>query len=266
MTEGSGSSRERHYVRAVERTILVIRAFGAERSTMTLSEVAEASGLDRATARRILLTLADLGYVRRSGRQFELTPLVLQLGYAYLSGMSLVEIVRPHLRRLAERLGETASLTVLDGDEVVYLDLASGSRLSSVRINVGTRFKAHATSMGRVLLGGLPQEELEQYLEHVTADRRTERTVRPIEDLRAEIKLAVERGWATVDQELEEGLRGVAAPIHDRQGAVIAALNVSAHANRKTIAELAELYVPAIATAVREIEAELVAHDGSTRR
>ncbi|KQV06781.1 IclR family transcriptional regulator domain-containing protein [Leifsonia sp. Root112D2] len=253
-------AREPYYVRAVERALQVIQAFDAEHPSQTLSEVAAATRLNRATARRLLLTLQDLGFVSSQGRQFTLTPHVLQLGYAYLSGMSLVEIARPHLQSIARELGETASLTVLDGDEIVYLDLATSSRLSSIQINVGTRFKAHTTSMGRVLLAGLPQEQIEAYLKRLEHDRRLERTVRPIDELRSEIAQTAERGWATVDQELEEGLRGVAAPVRDRRGDVIAAVNVSAHAARKTIADLAELYVPPILETVRRIEAGLVGY------
>lgn len=252
--------REPYYVRAVERALRVIQTFNAEHPSQTLSEVAAASNLNRATARRLLLTLKDLGFVSGNARQFSLTPHVLQLGYAYLSGMSLVEVARPHLQSLARELGETASLTVLDGDEIVYLDLATSSRLSSIQISVGTRFKAHTTSMGRVLLAGLPQEQIESYLKRVESDRRRERTVRPINELRREIELTAERGWATVDQELEEGLRGVAAPVHDRSGQVIAAVNVSAHAARKTIADLAELYVPPMLETVHSLEASLVGY------
>ena len=262
MSDSEPVARAPHYVRAVARALKVILVFDAAHSSLSLSDVAGATRLDRATARRLLLTLKDLGYVRLSGRQFTLTPKVLQLGHAYLSGMSLVEIARPHLQSIAQELGETASLTVLDGDEIVYVDLATSSRLSSVRINVGTRFQAHATSMGRVLLAALPAEQIEEYLERLGQGKRSERTIRSINDLRLELSATAERGWATVDQELEKGLRGIAVPLRDRQGKVIAAVNVSAHAGLNTIADLAKLYVPPILKAVGLIESELVGYRG----
>ncbi|GAB3033330.1 IclR family transcriptional regulator C-terminal domain-containing protein [Parafrigoribacterium mesophilum] len=260
MPKGESPDREPYYVRAAERVLQVIQAFDAEHQSQTLSDIAAATGLTRATARRLLLTLQDLGYADSEGRRFTLTPRVLQLGYAYLSSMSLVEVARPHLRDLARELSETASLTVLDGDEIVYIDLATSSRLSSIQISIGTRFRAHTTSMGRVLLAGLPADRSEAYLARLEQNRRSERTVRSIDDLRREIAETAERGWATVDQELEEGLRGVAVPVRDQQGKVIAAVNVSAHAARKTISDLAELYVPAIRNCVAQIEAGLVGY------
>jgi len=250
-------NRQPYHVRAIERAIDVIRTFGPGRSALTLSEVASATGLDRATTRRMLLTLQDLGYVRADGKRYSLTPMILQLGYSYLSGLSLVEIARPHLQSLAHALGETASLTILDGDDVVYLDLAASSRLSSVRITVGTRFRAHATSMGRVLLGGLSTDLVDEYFSRVTAKDRPERLVRPVSELRAEVDEAAHRGWAIVDEELEEGLRGVAAPIRERRGLVVAAVNVSVHAARHSIDDVAELYVPAMLAAASSIEADL---------
>lgn len=246
-----------YYVRAAARTLHVIRCFGADTPRLTLSDIARATGLDRATARRLLLTLRDLGYVRQDGRDFSLTPRVLELGYAFLSGLSLVEIARPYLQAVAHRLHETASLTVLEGDDVVYLDLASSSRIAAVQIKVGTRFKAHATSMGRVMLADLPAQELDAVLNRVEHDQRIERTVRSAGELRDEIRRAGEQGWAIVDQELEIGLTGVAAPIRDHAGRVVAAVNVSAHSSRRTLDDLAEVYVPEIQQTAAAISAEL---------
>ncbi|THG29310.1 IclR family transcriptional regulator domain-containing protein [Naasia lichenicola] len=260
MSTEDPQARQPHFIRSLERGLAVISAFDEAHPRQSLSEVAGVTGLDRATVRRVLLTLRDLGYVKFEGREFLLTPRVLQLGYAYLSGMSLVEIARPHLQEIAHELGETASLTVLDGDDIVYLDLATSTRLSSVQINVGTRFRAHATSMGRVLLSGRSAAEIEGYLERLKGSRRVERTVRSLDELRAEIEATAERGWATVDKELEEGLRGVAVPVRDRRGEVIAAINVSAHAARSSISDLAELYVPPIRRAAASIEAELLGY------
>lgn len=233
----------------------VIRAFGPNQQRLSLSQVATSAELDRATTRRFLLTLSDLGYVRLVGNEFELTPLVLSIGYSYLSGLSLPDIARPYLQNLARELNETASLTILDGDDIVYLDLASGSRFSAVQIAVGTRFAAHRTSMGRVLLGGLSsQDRHDRIAGLVSSDPQWGRSV---DDLMSEVERTAQRGWATADEELEEGLRGVAVPIRDRSSTVIAALNVSAHAARLTIDEMAVQYVPVMLKSARTIEAEL---------
>ncbi len=257
MTDEVDASPARYYVRAVERALRVIRAFDVEQSSMSLSEVARATGLDRATVRRLLLTLVDLGYVREQGRQFVLTPRVLALGYAYLSGMSLVDIAQPHLQHMAHALDETAALTVLDDDHVVYVSLAPSTRLTAVTITVGTRFEAYATSMGRVLLAGLPDDQLESYLARVELRPRTTHTVTSVDALRDEIVKAREQGWALVDQELEEGLCGVSVPIRDRAQAHNAAVNVSAHSSRKRPADLAQTYLPHVLKAATAIEADL---------
>ena len=157
-------TRGEHFVQSLERGLAVIRAFGPEDPELTLSDVARRTGLTRAAARRFLLTLADLGYVRSDGRLFALTPRVLELGYAYLSSLSLPEVAEPHLERLAAEVRESSSVSVLDGDEIVYVGRVPTSRIMRVAINVGTRFPAYATSMGRVLLAALEPEALDAYL------------------------------------------------------------------------------------------------------
>ncbi|MCU1639318.1 MAG: IclR family transcriptional regulator [Microbacteriaceae bacterium] len=247
-----------YHVRAVERTVAVIASFTVEADGLTLSEVAARAGLDRATARRILLTLRDMGYVASEGRVFRLTPKVLQLGYAYLSGSSLVDIARPHLRRIAAELDESASLTILDGDDIVYLDLATSRRPSRVQINVGTRFRAHLTSMGRVLLGGLSDAALDSYLARLEAEPQVGRSVLSAETIRDQVRRAQDQGWAVVDSELEVGLRGAAVPLHGRGGRVIAAINVSAHASQSDDLEVVQRYIPRLTVEARKVEAQLV--------
>lgn len=242
-----------YFVRAAARALAVIRCFDAEHPRLTLSEIARLAELDRATARRLLLTLRDLGYVEQGPRDFALTPRVLELGYAYLSGASLVQVARPHLQSVADRLHETASLTVLDGDDVVYLDLVSSRRIAALQIKVGTRFRAHATSMGRVMLADLDDAALDEVLARVAEQERTERTVRSLPELRAEVRRVREQGWAVVDQELEAGLTGVAVPVRDRSGRVVAAVNVSAHAHRGSSDGLAAEYVPVLQEAATAI-------------
>jgi IclR family pca regulon transcriptional regulator len=245
------------HVQSLARGLSVIRAFSATAPELTLSQVARATDLSRAAARRFLLTLADLGYVRTDGRLFSLTPRVLELGYAYLSSLSLPEVADPHLERLAAEVHESASVAVLDGHDVVYVARVATARIMRVTINIGTRFPAYCTSMGRVLLAGLSPEGLDSYLESAELRGLTSRTITQPPTLRAELERVRARGWAMVDQELEEGLRSIAAPIRDRSGQAVAAVNVSTHASRTTLQQVRrDLLPPLLATATR-IEADL---------
>ncbi len=266
VTELDGG-RAAHFVQSLERGLAVIRAFGADAPSPTLSEVARATGLTRAATRRFLLTLGDLGYVRTDGRRFELTARVLELGYAFLSSISLPEVAEPHLERLVAEVHESSSVSVLDGDDIVYVARVPTSRIMRVSINVGTRFPAYATSMGRVMLAGMPPGELDDFLARVELRRLSSRTITSESALRAELDRVREQGWALVDQELEDGLRSVAAPIRDRDGAVVAAVNLSAHASRTSAQAVRRgLLPPLLATAAR-IEADLrVASSSSPRR
>jgi IclR family pca regulon transcriptional regulator len=259
--------RPAHFVQSLERGLSVIRAFDADRPELTLSDVARATGLTRAAARRFLLTLTDLGYVRTDGRWFSLSPRVLELGYAYLSSLSLPEVAEPHLERLVSEVRESSSVSVLDAEDVVYVARVPVSRIMTVAINVGTRFPAYATSMGRVMLAGLPEPDLEGYLSSVRLDRLSSRTITSPDTLRAELDRVRRQGWAMVDQELEEGLRSVAAPLRDGSGRVVAAVNLSAHASRTTSESVRRQLVPPLLAAAARIEADLrVASAPSGRR
>jgi IclR family transcriptional regulator, pca regulon regulatory protein len=251
------SERGDHFVQSLERGLAVIRAFGEDRPELTLSEVAQHTGLTRAAARRFLLTLADLGYVHADGRRFSLSPRVLELGYAYLSSLSLPEIAEPHLERLAAEVRESSSVSVLDGDDIVYVARVPTSRIMRVAINVGTRFPAHATSMGRVQLAALAESELAAYLARADLRALTANTVTDPARLRAELDRIRAQGWALVDQELEEGLRSVAAPIRDRAGRVVAAVNVSAHASRASRETVRRVLLPPLLATAGRIEADL---------
>jgi IclR family transcriptional regulator, pca regulon regulatory protein len=226
------AERETDFVQSLQRGLAVIRAFDADHPTLTLSDVARSTGLARAAARRFLLTLVDLGYIRVDGRQFRLSPRVLELGRAYLSSLTLPEIALPHLREQTEELRESSSLAVLDGTEIVYVAHAPAKRILSVSIDIGTRDVAFATSLGRVLLAGQDDDWLEHYLSHVRLPAITPRTISSPAKLRTELQRIRRQGWALVDQELEDGLRAVAAPIHDEHGHVIAAANLAVHASR----------------------------------
>ncbi|MPZ28439.1 MAG: helix-turn-helix domain-containing protein [Micromonosporaceae bacterium] len=249
------------FVQSLQRGLAVIRAFDADHPELTLSEVAVATGVTRAAARRFLLTLAELGYVRSDGRRFSLTARVLELGYAYLSSLSLPEVAEPHLEALVAEVHESSSMSVLDGTDIVYVARVPVSRIMTVAISVGTRFPAYATSMGRVLLAGLPDEALAG----LEIKPLTSRTVDSVAALRAELARVRAQGWALVNQELEEGLRAVAAPVRDHTGAVVAAVNVSAHATR-TLDSMRRDLLPPLLTATSKIEADLAAASPGLRR
>lgn len=252
-----------HYVQSLARGLSVIRAFDAEHVQMTLSDVSRRTGLTRATARRFLLTLEDLGYVRTDGRNFELTALVLALGYSYLSGQTLPQLAQPLLEDLSREISESTSASILDGHDIVYVARIHTRRLMRVGIAVGTRFPAYATSMGRVLLAGLPDPELEKYLAEVRLEPFTERTVTDPAVLRAEVHRIREAGWAVVDQELESGLRSVAVPVRGPGGEAIAAINTSMQATlsaaESSLEEAVASVLPYLKEASEKITAALAA-------
>jgi IclR family pca regulon transcriptional regulator len=249
--------RPADFVQSLERGLAVIRAFDADHPTMTLSEVARATGLTRAAARRFLHTLVGLTYMRSDGRFFSLRPRILELGYAYLSSLSLPEVAMPHLEHLVEEVHESSSVSVLDGDEVVYVARVPTKRIMTVGINVGTRFPAHVTSMGRVLLAAHTDDWLQGYLASVRLQPFTERTITDRDDLLAELRRIREQGWTMVDQELEAGLRSLAAPIHGTTGEVVAAVNVSAHASRASKEAVRKQLLPPLLRTAARIEADL---------
>ncbi|MGW0174722.1 IclR family transcriptional regulator domain-containing protein [Rhodococcus sp. NPDC003322] len=246
------------YVQSLARGLSVIRAFDAEHARQTLSEVAKTTGLTRATARRFLLTLVELGYVRTDGSGFWLTPRVLELGYSYLSSLTLPEIAGPHLEALTKQVHESASVSILDHGDVVYVARVPVSRIMTVAITIGTRFPAFATSMGRVLLAGLSESAFEDYLTTVTLTPLTARTLTAPDALRDEIAKVRADGFCIVDQELEEGLRSLAAPIRDASGAVVAAANISTQAARYSAEAVRTDLLPALLSTVDAIGADLV--------
>lgn len=242
------------FVQSFARGLDVIRAFDGDHPRMSLSEVAERTGLTRAAARRFLLTLVSLGYVSENGRSFQLTPRVLELGYRYLSGLSFPELAQPHLESLSRALGESTSASVLDDTDIVYVARVPTRRIMNVSITIGTRFPAHATSMGRVLLANQPPDELEAYLAHLHAEHRTDRTVTDPTALRGILDEVREQGWALVDQELEIGLRSVAAPVHARDGSVLAAVNVASTAASASLDRVRTEFLPQLLTTAQRID------------
>lgn len=247
------------YVQSLARGLAVIRAFDAGHSVLSLTEVAARTDLTRATARRFLHTLVALGYVRTDGRTFTLTAKVLQLGYAYLSGLSLPQVAQPHLEDLSVELGESTSAAVLDGTDIAYIARVTTHRIMTIGITVGTRFPAYATSLGRVLLAHLPPAELTTYLASAEIKALTPRGLGSESELLAVLDAVREQGWCVLDQELELGLLSVAAPVYN--GAkVAAAVNVSMQAQSVSAKPDPEAYV---ASVVRKIvaTAQLISSD-----
>ena len=245
------------FVQSLERGLAVIRAFDAEHRELALSEVARSTGLTRAAARRFLLTLVKLDYVNFSQGRFSLRPRVLELGYAYLSSLSLPEVAMPHMETLVTQVNESCSISVLDGTDIVYVARVPTRRIMSITLAVGTRLPAFVTSMGRVLLAGLPDEEMEERLARIEIAPLTSRTVRDKEALRGIIGTVRRQGYAATDQELEEGLRSLAVPLRSASGAVIAALNVSVHASRASMAALRRDFLPLALLTAAAIEEDL---------
>ncbi|MFJ1968334.1 IclR family transcriptional regulator C-terminal domain-containing protein [Streptomyces sp. NPDC087903] len=253
----STAARAPYFVRSFERGLAVIRSFDAEHPARTLSEVARACDLTRAAARRLLLTLADLGYVHSDGRLFRLTPRVLELGYAYLVGLTLPQLAQPHLEQLVAEVRESSSLCVLDGDDIVYVARVPTRRIMSATITVGTRFPGHVTSVGRVMLADLPEAELEVRLARAELRPLTARTLVTAEALRTELGRVRRQGYALVDQELEDGLRSVAAPVRGPGGEVVAGVNIAVHAGRTSVESVHRDLLPPLLAAVARIEADL---------
>jgi IclR family pca regulon transcriptional regulator len=251
------------YVQSLARGLAVIRAFDAERPVMTLTEVAARTGLTRATARRFLHTLVELGYVRTDGKTFALTAKVLQLGYAYLSGLSLPQLAQPHLEELSSELGESTSAAVLEGTDIAYVARVTTRRIMTIGITVGTRFPAYATSMGRVLLANLPPADLKTYLAAADIKPLTPRAVATVPELLAVLDTVRAQGWCLLNQELELGLMSVAAPVYDGSK-VVAAVNVSLQAQSVEVRPDPDAYLESVREAV-VATAKLISADLTAR-
>ncbi|MHC5797134.1 IclR family transcriptional regulator domain-containing protein [Lacisediminihabitans sp. FW035] len=221
-------------VNSFSRGLSVIRAFDADHAELSLSEVGRRASLPPAAARRFLHTLLALGYVRTEGRLFALTPRVLELGFSYLSALSLPDIVQPHLELLSRQVGQSVSAAVIDGTDIVYVARVPTKRIMNVRITIGTRFPAYATSTGRVLLSAMNDAELAAAIDASSLTALTGRTMTDPGSLRAELARVRDQGWSLVDGELEPGIVSVAVPLHGRDGSVVAAINISMSATNIT--------------------------------
>jgi IclR family transcriptional regulator, pca regulon regulatory protein len=220
---------------------------------MTLSEVAEKTGLARAVVRRFLYTLGDLGYVITDGKYFRLTAKILDLGFAYLSSFSLPKIAERFLEEVTLETKESSSASVLDGHDIVYVARVQTRRIMSVSLGIGSRLPAFCTSMGRVLLAHLPPESLEQYFKTAKLSAFTEKTIDQPEALRKELSSVAKQGFALVDQELELGLRSLAVPVFAARGRAVAAINIGTQAARTTKTQLLQEYLPVLRKAAKNI-------------
>ncbi len=242
------------YVQSLARGLSVLRSFDAAHTSMTLSEAAARSGLARAAARRALLTLAHEGYVAAAGGRFRLLPRALELGFAYLASLRLPELAQPEMEALSRRVNESCSLSVLDGQEIVYVARVPVRKVVAITLGVGARLPAYATSMGRVLLAGLPDDRLHAWLAACRLAPLTPRTIRSRAALRAEIARVRRQGYAMVRQELDPGLLSVAVPIRDRRGEVIAALNVGTGIGHDAAKRARNLFLPGLRAAQAAVE------------
>jgi IclR family transcriptional regulator, pca regulon regulatory protein len=241
------------FVKSLERGLAVIQVFGADRSKLSLTEVAKLTDMTRAAARRYLLSLRAMGYVGSDGKLFWLEPRVLNLGYSYLSSVNWIDFAQPILREVTDRLNESCSASVLDGLEIVYVARSQASRIMSINLGIGTRLPAVVTSMGRVLLAALSPDALERALKTVSLHSYTDKTVTSLREIKAILETARENKYAYVDQELESGLRSIAVPILGSEGQTIAALNVSAQAIRVKKSEMTGRYLDTLREAAGKI-------------
>ncbi len=242
----TGGALKRDLIAGLEKGLAVIEAFDQERPRLSITEVAERTGLTRAAARRYLITLAHLGYVQQDRKLFALCPKVLRLGQSYMHSARLPRVIQPQLQKLAQSLHEASSAGVLDDDDVISLAAASAGRVVSATVQAGTRVRAYCTSNGRVLVAALPDDAMDAWLSRQSLQALTPHTITQPERLRVELLRIRQNGYAMVDQELELGLRTIAVPLKNYRGDTVAAINVSVHATRMQMGQLVEQCLPAL--------------------
>ncbi|MCE1244520.1 IclR family transcriptional regulator C-terminal domain-containing protein [Oryzomicrobium sp.] len=250
----SAQAGDPNFMASLARGLAVIEAFSPQRRQMSISQISQKTGIPRAAVRRCLYTLAKLGFVSaEDGRNFALRPRILSLGHAYLASTPLAKAAQPVLRDVSNRLHESSSIAILDGDEILYIARASTSRIMTIDLDIGSRLPAVYTSMGRVLLAHLPEDEREACLGRAKLIQYTAHTLMTVEALRAELARVRAQGYAVIDQELELGLRSIAVPIAAPDGKVVAAINVGLQAARVSVAEMEAHILPVLRDAAAEL-------------
>lgn len=247
-----------NFMSSLARGLAVINAFQERKRHLTIAQISHRTEIPRAAVRRCLYSLMKLGYVTTDGRTYSLLPKVLTLGHAYLSSTPLAVSAQPFLDRLSEQLHEACNLATLEGEQVLYIARSAiPQRLISVDLSVGSRLPAYCTSMGRILLAALDDDQLHDYLAHAELQAKTSRTLHTPDALWECLQRVRQQGWCIVDQELEQGLRSLAVPVYDSAGHVLAAMNVSTHASRVPTAELEKRFLPLMLSASRELSGQL---------
>lgn len=246
----------RDYVQSLERGLAVLKSLGTS-SGLSLAEVAKATAMTRAAARRFLLTLEAMGYVGKTDGSFYLLPKTLELGYSYLASQSLAQIAQPHLQRLANQIGESCSVLEYAGGSIIYIARVTVNRLVGANLSVGSALPAYCTSAGRVLLAALPETELSAYLHETTLKKLTPKTIVGTTSLRREIERARRDGWYLINEELEIGARALAVPLRNAGSFTVAAINVSCYAGRISAERMGTVFLPEMQKAAQAVEAEM---------
>jgi IclR family transcriptional regulator, pca regulon regulatory protein len=253
----AGFAESPDYVQSLQRGLSVIRVFDSEHSALTLSEVAARAKLSRAVVRRLLMTLEYLGYAHRQGRQFSLTPKILELGFSYLSSLNVASLAQPIMETVAREMDESCSLAVLDDYDIVYVQRVAVRKVMTITLGIGARLPAFCTSMGRILLAGLDEESLDQWLRALRPESFTRFTVTDSDELRAAVNRVRAQGYSYVEQELQEGLCSLAVPVRDARGAMVAALNAGMPFRVGARAHAMKKVLPALRTGAQNIERSL---------
>src|SRR5215468_8414221 len=247
--------KDKEFMLTLAKGLAVLGSFGRHRPTMTLAQAAQAVDLSRATARRVLHTLVELGYVEQTGRQFALSPRIMRLGFAYVSSQSWVDRAVPLMKTLSEHFHESCSAAILEGTEIIYVARIPARRIMSATLAVGSRLPAFHSSMGRIELGFLDDAEIWRRLKSVRIEPLTPATITDLSALFERVRDDRAQGFSLVDEELERGLRSIAVPVVDRGGQCIGAINLSTHSTRTTRNELRETFLPELKTVAAQVSA-----------
>jgi len=253
-----GDPEDKEFMTTLAKGLAVLGAFGRQRPTMTLSEAAAVADLSRATARRVLRTLTQLGYVEQDGRTFSLSPQILDLGFAYLSTQSWIDRALPLMRELSERLGESSSAAILQGNDIVYVGRVPARRIMSAALSVGSRLPALHTALGRIMFGYLDDAEIWRRLKSQRIEAYTPQTITDLQALFDRIRADRAQRFSIVDEELERGLRALAVPVLDRSGQAVGAINLSTHSTRTTRNEMREHFLPELHRIAEQISSMTV--------